>query len=492
MKLASAFLLLTLTTPLSAQTYNFSRVRTIINDRIANYNVPSISIAVVKDGKIIWEEGFGYADRENQQKATAHTSYYLASISKTMTATALMKLAEQKLINIDSPVNKYLRGAKVSSTMWDANKATVKMVMSHTSGLTTFNFWCRTDSLSCAKMDDEIFRRYAVLVFPPGSAFDYSNLGYGVLDHVIRDVSGKTFTEYMRTELFQPLGLKNTFVAGNPLPAGRAMRYTGSDGKTLVEFPFSHAYSAGASSIYGSVHDLALFAKVHLNDLKKKEQIISATSVRAMQDTVARNGSDHYGLGWWIDSDYYGYKGVLAQGGTFFSNTWLQLIPSEDIAVAVVTNAGHSGPWRTIINEVLAELLPKFKANLAAETKTGKKENQPTATEPEPPLSNWKGFVRTYKRDVPIVFHFNGSTGSFLDLGDVEHINISKVSIHPNRFSYKVEGDLGLEDTGPGPYNMSFYFTQKGDILYGSAQTSGSAHPDTPGLSFWVELKKVE
>ena len=185
---------------------DFSKARAIVNDRIANNQIPSISIAVVKGGKIIWEESFGYADKENKRKATVNTPYYLASVSKTITATAIMKLAEQKRLNINSPVNNYLKGGKLSSPMFNAQEATVKMVMSHTSGLTTFNFWCKGDSIDCANTDDTIINRYSVLVFPPGSQFDYSNLGYGILDRVIKNTSGKNFADYMDAEIFRPFG----------------------------------------------------------------------------------------------------------------------------------------------------------------------------------------------------------------------------------------------------------------------------------------------
>ena len=118
-------------------------------------------------------------------------------------------------------------------------------------------------------MDDEVMARYAKLLSTPGN-FDYSNIGYGVLDHVIRDVSGISYKEYMRSNIFEPLGMKNTFVASNPLPPAVAVSYTGSAGSdpVLADYPHSHTYSAGASTVYSSVHDLALFAMMHLADLK--------------------------------------------------------------------------------------------------------------------------------------------------------------------------------------------------------------------------------
>jgi CubicO group peptidase (beta-lactamase class C family) len=491
MKLLPTILLSTVVLTSVAQPYYFPDARRTIEYAVNKQNHPSISIAVVKDGKIIWEEGFGYADRENKRKATPHTPYYTASISKTLTATALMKMAEQKLINIDSPVNKYLKGWKVSSYRWDANKATIKSVMSHTSGLTTFNFWCRTDSLSCAKMDKEIMTRYAKLLSTPGH-FDYSNIGYGVLDHLISDVSGVTYAEYMNREVFDPLGMKNTFVARNPLPADRAIRYAGDAESTLTEFPFSHSFSNGASSVFSSVHDLALFATLHLNDMKKSKAIISPASVNAMQDTVARNGSQHYGLAWWVNNDFNGYKGLLAQGGTFFAQAWVELIPSEDIAVVILGNNGNGSPYRTIINDVLAELLPKFKANmLAAKNKPKEeKQEQPVAA---PPPSKWKGVIKTYKGDIPVSFNLNGVTESTATFRTDKEIKLSKVNIEPHWYSYNIdEADLELEDMGRGPYRLHFYLSREGDELYGSVQTSGTVYPDTPGLSFWVEMKKTE
>ena len=468
---------------------NLTKAKAIINDYISNKNFPSISVAIVKEGKIIWEDGFGYADIENRRKATSRTPYYTASITKTMTATALMKMAEQGLINLDSPVNNYLKRWKVTSYRWDASAATVKSVMSHTSGLTTFNFWCRTDSLTCANMDDEVMSRYAKLLSTPGH-FDYSNIGYGVLDHLIRDVSGVTYTEYMRSEIFQPLGMNDTFVAGNPLPAGVAISYTGVPGSdpVLADYPHSHTYSAGASTVYSSVHDLALFAMLHLGDLKKNA-VITGGSIKTMQDTVARIGSGYYGLGWWIDTDYNGYKGLLAQGGTWNAQAWMELIPSEDVGVIVVGNKGDGSPYRAIIDEVLTELLPQFKANMIAESKLPKPEKLST-TEPEPPASKWKGVVKTYKGDIPVVFNFNVSTTSTVDFGSVKNIRLSDVRLSLNSYSYRIEGDLKLEDMGRPPYNMDFYLTQEGDELYGSVQTASSVHPDTPTLSFWVEMKR--
>jgi CubicO group peptidase (beta-lactamase class C family) len=86
-------------------------LRTLIQNRLATDPIPSISIAVVANGQILWEEGFGWADREKQIRATAHTAYYLASVTKSITATALMLLRERNQLAFDQPVNQYLGSA---------------------------------------------------------------------------------------------------------------------------------------------------------------------------------------------------------------------------------------------------------------------------------------------------------------------------------------------------------------------------------------------
>jgi CubicO group peptidase (beta-lactamase class C family) len=114
---------------------SFDAVRAHIERLVAEGEVPSMAVAVARDGEIVWEEGFGLADREKNIPATEHTMYALASISKPLTATGLMILVERGLINLDSPINDYLGEAKLQAWVGDAAEATVRRVASHTAGL---------------------------------------------------------------------------------------------------------------------------------------------------------------------------------------------------------------------------------------------------------------------------------------------------------------------------------------------------------------------
>jgi CubicO group peptidase (beta-lactamase class C family) len=199
-----------------AQSPDFTAVRTFIQQKMVEQGIPSIAVAVAQDGKILWEDGFGLADREKHIPATAHTAYYVASITKSITSTAVIVLSEHKQLKLDAPVNNYLGAAKVHSPMWDANSATVRQVATHTAGLTTYARKCVVGSDSCQVSTDEAIERYGILFWSSGDHFDYSNLGYGILDEVIAHVFGKTYGTFLQDEVFRPLGMTNCALEMKP------------------------------------------------------------------------------------------------------------------------------------------------------------------------------------------------------------------------------------------------------------------------------------
>ena len=126
-------LLLGLPAGLAAQ--SFDRARAHIRRQLVESGIPSITVAVAREGKILWEEGFGWADRERRRPATPHTLYSLASISKPMTATGLMILVERGKVRLDAPADEYLGRARLTGYAGSAAEATVRRVANHSAGL---------------------------------------------------------------------------------------------------------------------------------------------------------------------------------------------------------------------------------------------------------------------------------------------------------------------------------------------------------------------
>lgn len=334
----------------------FESVRAGIQRRLVEDGVPSLAVAVARNGRIVWEEGFGWADRERRIPATEHTMYSLASISKPITATGLMILVERGLVDLDRPVNDYLGQAKLDGRAFDAAKATVLRVASHTAGLPLhYQFFYEDEPYRRPPMDETI-RRYANLVTAPGERYQYSNLGYGILDYVIARVSGQSYPEFMRREVFLPLGLTRTSVDIGPgLEAYAATRYA-ADGTPIAFYDFDHP---GGSAVFSSAHDLVRFGMFHLkNTLPEQKAILSAAAIDRMKVKVPETGTrGGYAVGWAIGENDKGLKTISHTGGMGGVSTSLTLLPEQNAVVVVLCNASAGAPHQ-VAQEILAILAP--------------------------------------------------------------------------------------------------------------------------------------
>jgi len=165
----------------AANADEFDGVRALIRAQMAEQHVLGMSVAVARDGKIVWEEGFGLSDVEHRVSANANTVYSVASVTKPIVATALMIASERRKIDLDRPVNAYLGSAKLTAWVGNAADATVRRVASQTAGLPEHYHFFYTDEPGHVPSMDETIRRYGNITTPPGERFQYSNLGYGVL-----------------------------------------------------------------------------------------------------------------------------------------------------------------------------------------------------------------------------------------------------------------------------------------------------------------------
>jgi CubicO group peptidase (beta-lactamase class C family) len=343
----------------------FDEVRERIERELVEQDVPSLAVAVAKNGEIVWEEGFGWADRERRTPATQHTMYALASISKPITATGLMVLVERGLVDLDRPINDYLGEATLNGRAFDASGATVRLVANHTAGLPLhYQFFYRDEPYRRPDMDETI-RRYANLVTPPGERNQYSNLGYGIIDYVLERVSGKGYPDFMREEVFVPLGLSRMSVHIGPgLEDFTATRYT-PDGTPYPFYDFDHA---GASAVFSSAHDLVRFGMFHLKwRLADQRRIISDDSIDQMHTatTFEEDGSG-YGIGWESHTNDSGLRTVSHSGEMGGVATNLVLLPDQHAAVVVLCNARSSLPFK-VSRQIIATLAPGLADEVGSE-----------------------------------------------------------------------------------------------------------------------------
>ena len=475
----------------------FARARARIQRALVEEGVPSMAIAVARGGQIVWEEGFGWADREARRPASAHTMYSLASISKPITATGLMVLVQRGLVSLDRPINAYLGKAKVDGRAFDASAATVRRVANHTAGLPLhFQFFYADEPYQRPAMDETI-RRYANLVTAPGERWHYSNLGYGLLDYLIERVSGQAYADFMRETVFAPLGLTRMSVHIPPgQEAHTATRYA-PDGTPLPFYTFDHP---GGSAVFASAHDLVRFGMFHLKDhLPDQQAVLSDASIDEMaRGTAETTRSGSYGVGWQRTKSARGGETVSHSGGMDGVSTRLVLVPAGDAAVVVLSN-GANGAVGEVQAEVLAELFPQwFDAPVAAPPAAlpTVPAGSPVFTPMPQVVGEWIGTIDTHLgvRTLRLSVRSDGSAYARVDAQPWALVNDAR--FEDGFLRGNVAASVGNPDAERMPYDLQLELKLRGDgsgaVLNGGVVARSRVTRQRIGhaLTHWAQLSR--
>lgn len=476
--------------PASGQQERFDEVRAFILETMAERNLPSVSVAVAEDGKIVWEEAFGWADLEKRVPASPHTMYSLASISKPFTATGLMRLVQEGDVDLDKPTNAYLGLGKIRGLAGNAEEATVRRVLSHTAGLPLhYQFFYENGDYDPPTMDETI-SRYGILFTPPGEVYVYSNLGFGILDQLIARVTGHTYSDYMRTRVFLPLGLTRTSVNLPPeLRPHAAIRYASATKRPISDYDFDHR---GASAVYSSAHDLLRFGMFHLgDDLSDQVQILSDQVRESMWEIHTPPQADGgYGLGWSLNADDHGHRRVSHSGGMPGVSTNLVLYPEEDVALVVLCNTNDRSVSR-ILQEVTAAVLPGY--GEMVEEERAHREEQAQEKRPDLDLGlfggTWEGLLRTWQDSIPmtLIVQDDGDIHVRVE-GQLETL-LTDVSMMENGIlTGQYAGEIPTPDAQRHSHSVLLAVRRHGNILRGGASARTLEQPIHFALTSYVEL----
>ena len=442
---------------------------------------PSIAVAVAKNGRIIWEEGFGFADVEHRTPATPTTLYSMASISKPITATGLMKLVEQGKIDLDRPANDYLGSAKITGLAGKASDATVRRVMSHTAGLPLhYRFFYAGGSVTRPSMDEAI-SRYAITVYPPGATYNYSNLGYGVLEEIIARVSGRPYEEFMRDEVFKPLGMTTTTIGTGAGIANSAVRYT-AQGKPIAFYDFDHR---AAWAVNPSAHELVRFGMFHLEDhLKDQRPVLKDATLDAMH-RIATPGdtANGYGLGWLVGNEQ-GMRVVSHTGGMPGVATSLKLYPQHNVVIVALANTSGAAPHRIAV-DIAAAVLPGYKA-------TRPPTPQVAFASPAELTGEWTGTVRMYDGTTTPIALLVKSDDIHVRLGgpDALWTVLNTPSFRDRMLNGQFAGTIPSEEARRFPHNVGVGLLLQGDTLRGWAAAMTTDDPLTGAMSSYAEMTR--
>jgi len=279
-------------------------------------NIPGLAYGVVRGGKVLHLRGFGRAD-PRATRVTPRTPFVLGSVSKLITATAVIQLADQGLVDLDRPVQTYLP-AFGPAGHGEYGPVTVRHLLSHTSGMTP------EAGLACIVGDGpETPSGWAErlgqedLMDKPGQRFAYSNANYLVLGALIEKVSGEPYGRYLAREIFAPLQMADSFAG----PSGNDEPHIATGHRWCFGLPVAARTSlvegaAAAGYVVCSAADLSRFLAAHLNGGSLAgARLLSPVAAAAMRAPNQYNAGARYGLGWqlsiWGDESWVGHTGSL-------------------------------------------------------------------------------------------------------------------------------------------------------------------------------------
>ena len=497
-------LTVTIASALAAQgSPDFAEVRRILREGMYKEGAPAAAFAVVRDGAILWEEAIGWADSVNNRRATPNSPFLLASLNKTFETTLAVVLQNGHRVDLDRPVNEYLRTTAVSSPVWDVRQLSVRQLYMHTAGLSTFNIGCdsgRPREQCHMPNADEMIRDFGLVVGKPGERFDYSNLGFIVASEAIARAARGSLRALVRDEVLLPLGMKHSSLGLDSAMAREAV-VPFVYGRGLVPpVPTPEGSSDYLSfSGWASAHDLALFAAFHMKAHRPEQRaILSDAAIDSMQTVTVSTGSgtQRYGLGWWIE-DRFGHRTVLSQGGNERAQAWLRIVPSEGIAAVVLVNKGVAFAGAAT-DAALAAVSPKYAEAMAATAATAKAQSSaPAAAPPRTSLDStmvgeWRGVVRAVGGDVPVQFTIAPGGEVRARIGARSDSGVARPSAQiAGRLLLRVPGDL----EGPNPAGMSreirMYLDPRGAGFGGVITTRPPSATGLDGsVSYWMEIAR--
>ncbi len=439
---------------------------------------PSLSVAVVKDGTILFAEGFGWADKQRRKRADAHTAYSIASVSKPLTATAIQRLAEAGKLDVDQPANAYLGKAKITNPFGDADDITLRHLMNHTSGLGLhYQFYYQSDDHPVPYRDTTI-QHYGIAVRPPGESYRYCNLGYGILDYIIARQSRLSYAEFMDKHVFGPLGMTHSFVG---LPTDKqkntAVRYN-RQGQAIPHYEFDHD---GGSAIYASAYDLARFAVLHIGN--GLHEVLSPAFVEQMKEpTASVNSNAGYGMGWLIeDGDHYL---VSHTGGMPGVATRVTLAPKEGLAVICLSNTESSLPHQAV-KKILSECLEDYPYDHPNLLLRSRRQTPPPFKPTEELIGTWTGEIKTYEgeRHLTLWVGKDGTCRARLE-GHLVTL-VTNAQFNDGLLTGIINGDLQTSDTSRVKHRLRL------QLVLRKGQLVGAVEAVTDLTTQWIQGKKI-
>jgi len=319
-----------------------------VKDEMDKQHIPGLALLVSRNGQPIRQQGYGLSNVELQVPVKPETIFQSGSVGKQFTATAVMMLVEEGKVGLEDPLTKYFPDAPVT---W--KKVTVRELLSHTAGFTdypkSFNFRKDYTEAQLIKIVENI-----PLVYPPGTSWSYSNLGYLTLGILIHKVTGEFYGDFLQQRIFKPLGMTTTRIINEAdIIPNRSAGYRLVKGELKnQEWVAPMINTTADGSLYFSVVDLAKWdAALYTEKLLKRSTLEQMWTVAKLKNGQPNSGK--YGFAWFIGNKN-GHHVVEHEGQWQGFETQISRYVDDRLTVVVLTNLGSAQPDK--IADRVAEL----------------------------------------------------------------------------------------------------------------------------------------
>ena len=353
--------------PSTAKEVTESTVRSFfdekINEQLEENKIAGATVSVVADGETIFAKGYGFSDLENEEPVRAdETLFRIGSVSKSVTGTAVMTAVENGTVDLDTDVNEYLDEDLIPDTYDEP--VTLEHLGTHTAGFETSVVGLFAREKGDVGSLQESVQGVPQRVRPPGELASYSNYGVGLAGYVLSEATGTEFSEYVKQNVFDPLGMEKSSFRQPPPDmedsVSKGYTYNYQQGE-FEEEGFEYIPLRSPGSMSATATDMARFMKAHLNGgVLDGTRILSQDTTEGMHEARFRNHERLNGVGYGF---YEGSRGdtriVLHGGDTIFFHSIMALFPDEDVGVFVSYNtSGSSQQRQDLFDEFIEEFFP--------------------------------------------------------------------------------------------------------------------------------------
>lgn len=393
-----------------------------VNRALKNWEVPGAAICIVKDDKVVLMKGYGLKEINGNENVDENTLFMIGSNTKAFTGTALADLAYKNKCSLDDKVQKWMPEFKMKDK-WVTNNANLIDIVSHRLGMKTFqgDFMYWGSDLSTK----EVIEKFGKLTpkYEFRTKWGYCNAGFTIAGECIKNISGISWCDYLKTNIFEPLEMTNTYCFSKDMPElkNKTRGHTYHKRNIIkIEYPKIDNL-APAASISSSVNDMSNWLIAQLNDGKfDGKEVISPKVIettRIPRSIVGRQrhpfNISHYNLyamGWGME-DYEGYEIVSHTGGIDGYVTSVTLLPEKDLGIVVLTNTDHNLIFEAIKWEIIDSYLELPYRNYnriylnyyTMKTRAEEKQialKEDTAAKNPAPALNFEEYTGDYKNDV--------------------------------------------------------------------------------------------